>query len=53
MSSKEYGRKRNGKLRQTIETMKEEYIRDLNVGFAEYKIEELSLQSCDSVVSPT
>jgi hypothetical protein len=37
MSCKEYGRKRNGKLRQAIETMKEEYIRSLNVGFASTK----------------
>jgi hypothetical protein len=43
----------NGKLRQAIETMKEEYIRDLNVVFTEYKIEELSFQSYDSRLSPT
>jgi len=53
MNYKEYGRKRNGKLRQAIETMKEEYIRGFKVGFTEYKIDELSLQSYGSVVSPT
>jgi hypothetical protein len=31
MNCKGYGRKRNGKLRQAIESMKEEYIRRLNV----------------------
>jgi hypothetical protein len=41
------------KLRQAIETIKEAYIRGLNVVFAEYKIEELSFQSYDSVVSQT
>jgi len=41
------------KLRQAIETIKEAYIRGLNLGFAEYKIEELSFQSYDSVVSQT
>ena len=50
MNCKEYGRKRNGKMRQAIETMKEEYIRDLKVGFVEYKIGELSFQTYDSVV---
>ena len=37
-------------MRQAIETMKEEYIRDLKVGFVEYKIGELSFQTYDSVV---
>ena len=45
--------RRTAKLRQAIETIKESYIRGLNVGFAEYKIEELSFQSYDSVVSQT
>jgi len=41
------------KLRQAFETIKEAYMRGLNVGFAEYKTEELSFQSYDSLVSPT
>jgi hypothetical protein len=42
-----------GKLRQAIETMKVEYIRGLNLGFTEYKMEELFIPSYSSVVHPT
>jgi hypothetical protein len=40
-------------LRKAIETMTEKYIKDLNLGFAEYERRELSIKSYGSVVLPT